>query len=66
MSSDEGPVCEYCSGPITDEPVVDPDTDYQFCSTGCLHDYQEDKRVGQIEAAREREVWGDDYDSWYR
>jgi hypothetical protein len=65
----EADICEYCSNEIIDDAVTsnDPNEGYlKFCSCDCLQDYHEDARVGRYEAAREREVWGNDYDSWYR
>lgn len=61
--------CEYCDEEFDHEPVVDPDSrtgNRTYCSCDCHADAVEDFGVGDREAQREFEVYGDDYDSWYR
>ena len=56
--------CEYCDHFFLEEPVTDGLR--EFCSDDCLRDYLEDVRVGECEARREYELYGDDLDSWFR
>jgi hypothetical protein len=67
--------CEYCDCII---PQFDceqqPDGKYecvdgkvrQFCCDQCHRDADEDLRVGMLEAREQFELYGADYDSWYR
>ena len=71
QADDKIPQCEYCDifvvGPdALSEMVIDPDDPRRYCSDGCYLDAAEQRRVGMIEAGREFEIWGNDYDSWYR
>ena len=38
----------------------------QFCCDECMLDSLEELRVARMDDQREYEIWGDDYDSWYR
>lgn len=72
----EEKICEYCCDIIDTDPkdlVYEPVTGLspsnvtiEFCSDDCKREYEHDVLVGQREAAREYEMFGTDYDSWYR
>lgn len=61
------PLCEVCDEPILEEPITDERTGKRgFCSDGCLQEALDDKRIADIEAKQQFELYGDDMDSWYR
>jgi len=63
--------CENCDQWYTTEPVPYPDPDSKhakstFCCDECAREAYEEVLVCAREDAREYEMWGADYDSWYR
>ena len=59
--------CEVCDEFFVGEPITSEETGKrQFCSDDCLFEAREDKRIAEIEAKREYELYGDDLDSWFR
>lgn len=60
------PLCAFCNAPILGEIVVDDENDLQFCSDDCLFEDRDERRIARIDARQQYEMYGDDYDSWYR
>jgi DNA replicative helicase MCM subunit Mcm2 (Cdc46/Mcm family) len=64
--------CEYCDEYFAHEPIPYPDPAIAakrkatFCSDDCAYDALDDLRLAYMEDSREFEMWGTDYDSWYR
>lgn len=60
--------CESCGELVTGEKVTREHhrITQAYCSEDCAHDAEEDLWVGHREAAREFEIYGDDFDSWFR
>ena len=68
--NDPLPQCGHCNeimvGPFF-EHTVHPDLKNEvFCNEFCLNEALSDARIARYEAAREFELYGNDYDSWYR
>lgn len=57
--------CEYCDDFIWKKDAIVFD-DRHFCSDDCAQEDAADRWVGSREARYEFEMWGNDYDSWYR
>ena len=60
--------CEYCDCLYDkrDEVLGGRDGNAGFCSDDCRREADDDIRIGDIEAQREYELYGNDMDSWYR
>jgi hypothetical protein len=60
------PICEYCCEEFDPKQFVITEDNMQFCSDDCLREHRDEVRIGRIEAKKQWELYGDDYDSWYR
>jgi hypothetical protein len=61
-------LCEQCNSRILGEAVVDQETTgvSQFCSTNCWQDAKHEIYEARREAKEQFELYGNDFDSWYR
>ena len=62
--------CEYCDRLFSLEEYDSEDgqpytvNGRAVCSAECQRDAEDDVRVGKLEAQSQREMYGDDFDSW--
>ena len=68
-------LCEYCDEKITpqmegwqEDYYVYPNSDKKAncCCDECANELQDQILIARLEDSREYEIWGYDYDSWYR
>jgi hypothetical protein len=60
--------CEYCLRFFLYQPFRSQERNgkSEFCSDNCVTDFEWEVRIGREEAKEQWELYGDDFDSWYR
>ncbi len=58
------PQCEVCDEKL--DARVHDIIDGRFCSLDCHQEAEDDVRIGRLESSQQYEMFGADFDSWFR